>query len=182
MTREQVNNCLEALDYIERAEKLSQEILDKYPKKVDKELNFIAWSVISDWYSSYEPLAYHRQDDLFNVYRIISTTDFVEVSFSSEYFEHWHHQDPDIIYNNAFKAGYHGGSKSDQLDNNNIPQWREPIPFFTEWQKPAVQTFSPFYKMKELMEKKYKEIDNEQSQELKKVYRLLNRALGAIRR
>lgn len=163
---------IKGIEKLYKALDLLDEMDIKYPKKIENELNYIAWSVISDWYDSYEPHAYRRREDLFNAYKVIVTPTWFTVKFDSSFMEQWHHQQPEIIFHNAFELGYHGGSLGEGL-NSSIPHWREPHPFFTNWGKSAISTFSPYEEIIKKMDEKIKEIDKEYDQDMKKVLRLV---------
>lgn len=138
-----LKKCVKVLDKIEKME-------EEKPEKFREELDEMAKSVIAQWYASYDPNRYRYQDDgkrssyrgyrrqrsLYQGYRIYRDGVDLELMFDSDFiYEYVHNQDNEIVYNNTFVQGYHGGSKG--TDKNKIeaktPDWRAPYPSFTQW-------------------------------------------------
>lgn len=145
------------------------EIIEYYPKKAEYELKKCAYSVILDWYSSYPQKSYVRTFDLLHTFKIFKNTDgeLWHVEFGSEFMEHEHNQDNEIIYNNSFLEGYHGGSRSERLGVD-VPMWRTPILYYKHWYLEAPQSFSPYERVFEEMSKVSSDLDEEIQEKVEK--------------
>lgn len=123
-----------------------QNIKTKRLPKLEEELNDVALSIITRWYASYEPLIYRRQMSLKKAFKVFVNTQEQKMIFDYKYMDEAgfsHHQSNEIIYNNAFLSGYHGGSYGDGISSS-LLYWRTPVPQYTEWGHPAIHTFSPY--------------------------------------
>lgn len=89
-------------------------------------------NAVTTWYSAYVPMAYRRNYDLYSVIKpMMAGDDFmIEIDYSGL---GWHHQSNDFVGPLAFESGSHGG-----------PNWRTPIPYFTEVLGGAPVTTSPY--------------------------------------
>jgi len=102
----------------------------------------LAKKTIESFYKDYTPFekSYDRTGDLFNAYDI-GIRDGYELVFElgSEFMEHYHHQENDLVYWIAFVNGSHGG-----FPHNGSMYWRTPIPEFSAWYPtPAPLSTSP---------------------------------------
>ena len=178
---------------IVKIEKMAEDKPKKFIEKLDEE----ARSIISEWYAGYEPTYYGmmRQMRLRNAYRIEQDGAEVAISFDASYLRGLgFHQKEEIIYNNVFVLGYHGGSAGkDYIDDN--PHWRTPYPSrvnkskgikpYTRWsEREVVQTKpSPYDALKkkseELMDEYIKDFVDEFES---KVMRPLRRSYGGLTR
>lgn len=143
---------------------LEIELMEKYGKRAKRDLKMLFDMVIDDFYDDYPVKVYKRKEWLYKIYKITINGWGWIVDVSSDYLPS-HHQDNEIIYNNVFIEGYHGGSRG--TDKNGVsvstPTWRWPvknisgIPRFSRWYShPAPQSDSPDQKIEEEYEK-YKE-------------------------
>lgn len=84
---------------------------------------------VMGFYKDYDVLSYKRTKDLLNAYDI-GIRDGYELVFElgSEFMEHSHHQENDLVYWIAFVNGNHGG-----FPHKGSIYWRTPIPEFSEW-------------------------------------------------
>lgn len=124
-----LKKCVKVLDTIEEME-------EEKPEELREELDEMAKSVIAQWYASYDPHKYRRQRSLYQGYRIYRDGVDLEIMFDSDFiYEYVHNQDNELVYNNTFVQGYHGGSKGTDKNNvtANVPDWRAPYPSFTQW-------------------------------------------------
>lgn len=133
-----------------------------YPQHLKKELERIGRTVISEWYDSYSNRKlYDPYGSLYHAYKIEVDNSHYLVTFDNKKLDNIsHHQSNEIIYNNSFIEGYHGGSMGDGLSSN-IPHWRTPHPFYSSWGKPAIKSFSPYEKMYDLMEEEINSVKAE---------------------
>lgn len=147
------------------AKKQFEKMNEKYPKKYAEELYLVGDNVITEWYSTYDPIFYNRSGSLYNAFKIDIGKDNGNIEFDSSLMG-----GNDIIFENSFMNGYHGGAiKGPGHPNPGIPYWRTPIqPIerrFKEWGRPALRSFSPYYRMISKMNKKIKEINKEKQKE-----------------
>ena len=170
-----IRDIKSAINSVQRAKKKVEEINKKYPKKYKQELEFIGDYVITDWYSAYDPIYYDRLGRLYDAYKVELNGLNYEVIFDSSLIG-----GNDLIFENSFMSGYHGGSsKGKNHPAPGIPYWRTPHPFYSEWGRPALRSFSPYTRMVSEMNKLIKKIDkekqNEFNKEIAKVQRAINR-------
>ena len=147
---------------VDNAIDVISDVIKYYPKTAEYELKKCAYNVIADWYADYPQKSYSRKGDLFHAFKINTNTngELWEVEFGPEFMEADHHQDNDFIYENSFIEGYHGGSISERMGID-VPRWRTPISYYKHWYLEAPQSFSPYERAKEEMQKKSDELDNE---------------------
>lgn len=162
----------------------------KYPQKYYNTAYEVCDTVITKWYSSYSPIIYDRVGSLYDMFkvRINGTKLLVDIdgeglSGLSEY-----------LYNLTFVEGYHGGAKSGTSyyrspqgtklmafphPQPGVPYWKTPIPEFYRWGRPAVRSFSPYYKIRETLDKRLGLIDKERQKEydaiVEKIRKIINR-------
>lgn len=91
-------------DLIELGEKIKKDFEHTYKRKADK--------IIDAWYNSYNQYRhmYRPTGSLKQAYQIEFDGDKIYINMGAEYITVSHHQDNEIIYNNMFVEGYHGGS------------------------------------------------------------------------
>ena len=169
-------DILRAIKVAENAKRKLDDMNKKYPKRYKEELEEIGKSVISEWYATYDPIYYDRQMGLKHAWKVSLNGMDYRVDFGYELMDTNYHQNTEIVFNNAFMNGYHGGSF-----NNGIPYWRTPYPEFTAWGRPALRSFSPYTRMVSEMNRKIKEIDKEKQdefdKEIEKVQKAINRLM-----
>lgn len=136
-------------DLIELIPSVERKLRDKYNKIVERDLKYMARSAVDIFYEKY-PTEYDRYGDLYNAFKVTATDTEWSIEFSPEFMKHEHHQSNEIIYNNAFVLGYHGGSwgKSDYFGfrpPSGVPYYRGPggESGWVYWTRPAVRTTSP---------------------------------------
>ncbi len=175
LNQKYIQRTLNALDKLERVE---EEILKKTPQQLEKELNYIGESIITRWYDDYDRHIYEPYGSLYYAYQVKRNGTRITVTTSPDYISVGkHNQSDEIVYNNAFVRGYHGGSTGSGLDSL-IPHWRTPYPFYPEWGGPAKKSKSPLEMMQEEMQgevdKTLKEIDE-------KIANAMNRVITNLR-
>lgn len=153
-----IRDIEEVIRVVQDAKQKLEKMNVTYPKKYVSEIDEIAKSVISSWYATYDPIYYDRQMNLKHAYKvgIENETDWY-IEFGADLMGG---EDADIVYENSFIEGYHGGR-----DKDGTPYWRTPYPYFTEWGRPAVKSFSPYIKINSQINSKIKEIDTEKQKE-----------------
>ena len=135
-----------------------------------------AKSIISDFYASGNP----QQGSLYSAYKIDIVDEIdISVSYDVSYMNEFsHHQSNEIIYNNVFIAGYHGGSYGEGVEDN-TPWWRTPTPYYTHWYKHATKDFSPYQRISSMVDRKLKKYDKEWSDFLyNKILNPVKRSFG----
>lgn len=188
-----LNNYINALnDAITGLQNVEMELMEKYGKKAKRDLKMIFDMVIDDFYDAYPVRVYKRKEGLYKVYNIIIDGWNWIVDVQSDNLPS-HHQSNEIIFNNVFIEGYHGGSRG--TDRNGItasePTWRWPmkplnifgieIPRFSRWYStPAPQSDSPAEKIaeeyEEYKEKQYELILKEFDEKCMKYIEAVNKA------
>lgn len=172
-----IRTIKEVTNVMNNAKNKLKKMNEKYPEMYKNELEKIARSVMIRWYSSYHPYYYDRQMELWNhAWRITLNGTEYKVEFGYELMDSIYHQDVEIVFNNSFVNGYHGGSFHDR---GNIPYWRTPYPEFTSKGRPAIRSFSPYSKMMSEMKKKIKELDIKKQNEFNSI---INRVLRSVNR
>ena len=182
-----LNACARALNAMEKMRK-------EKPKKLIEDIDEMAKSVIAQWYASYSPTYYGnaRQRSLYHSYKLEQDGIDVEITFDSDYLSDYvHHQNNEIIFNNAFLAGYHGGSKS---GTSNIPRWRTPYPTarnvkdgilpYTRWsEREVARSKSPYEQIVKEAEKLMDEYEDEWINDLEaKVLNPIKKSLSGLKR
>lgn len=174
-----VKACVKALDTIEKMEK-------EKPIKLKEDLDEMAKSVIAKWYATYDPQKYNRTRSLYHSYKFFQDGIDIEMDFDSSYLSDFnHHQDNDIIYNNIFVGGYHGGSigTDSNGDTATVPRWRKPFREYTSWGKEAPKSFSPHDEIEKQAKKMMRDYDREWASDLRtKVLNPVQRSLGGLKR
>lgn len=162
-----------ALNAVKKARRKFEVMKKVYPERLEKELEFTGWSVVTDWYSTYDPWVYERKGDLLNAYKIKvnKKTGKYSVDFGPQYMKYNHHQSNAIVYNNAFVEGYHGGSRGEGASS---PYWRSPIPLYETWGQPAIRSFSPYEVMTDKMNDVISEIKSDVNKDIKEIERILD--------
>lgn len=90
--------------------------MNKYNNIVYDGLTKMAEDAVDKFYSYHSnTYDFNRMGDLYNAYKVVVNDDIWAMYLGDEYMKYDHHQSNEIIYNNAFVEGYHGGSwgKSD---------------------------------------------------------------------
>lgn len=161
---------------IDEAIDILKDIYENYPKKAEYELTNCAYSVILDWYAEFSPTSYTRKFDLLNAFKVFKHKDgeLWSVEFGPEFMQMGHHQDNEIIYNNSFIEGFHGGSRSD-IHEVDVPLWRTPVPYYRFWADEAPQSFSPYERVFDEMQKISISLDKEIVQKAEKA---INKAIS----
>lgn len=170
---------LRLLQTINNAMVVLQQAAKEKPVKLKKEIEDEAKSIISRFY-----LEGPHQGSLYSAYRVeIENIIDVSVDYDASYMSEFsHHQDNEIIYNNVFVMGYHGGSWGKGLEND-TPWWRTPTPYYTHWYKPASQSFSPYQEINRMVDKKISKYDKEWNDLLyKKVLNPIKRSVSGYLR
>lgn len=128
--------------------KLDTNINRKYKKEVKENLEYIGRTAIDEYYESYTPNLYRRMFDLYNSYKIHVTDEVWEILYDSSYMNGGHRVDKDdgeYIYNWMFKLGWHGGAVGGpNHPSPGTPWWK----LSGQWYKQAVQTDSPYERIK----------------------------------
>jgi len=177
-----IKNVKKAKIKIERMNKI-------YPKRYAEELYLIGDNVITQWYSSYNPIFYNREGRLYKAFKVRLHGTEYSVDFDSSFIGN------NIIFENSFMQGYHGGAykgtikikdefgkiiKTIPHPHPGIPYWLTPFPQFTEWGRPAKRSFSPYTRMVSEMNKKIKEIDDEKQAEFDTIMLKVEKAINRL--
>ena len=134
------------------------------PAKLEYDLNEEALSAIAEWYGKYDPHKYRRKGSLKQAFKIVRDGVDVEITYDAEFMnDYQHHQSNEIIFNNAFIEGYHGGSMGTDKygDIATTPSWRKPFLKYTHWGDEAVRSPSPQKKIEKKAEKLIKQYEEE---------------------
>lgn len=172
-------DIIAAIKAVQKAKTKLEKMNETYPRKYKEELEEVGKTVIAQWYATYEPVFYNRDRSLYHAFRVdLRGTDY-SVDFDSAYLEHGSLSS--LIFENSFMQGYHGGVSSGKgHPQPGMPYWRTPIPSFVDWGRPAIRSFSPYYRMVFEMNKKIKEIDKEKQEEFDKTINKVENALSKL--
>jgi len=176
-----------ALDTIYKAQEDIDRMNNKYPKMYKEALEDIAHHVIVQWYRSYSPIFYEREESLLHSYRIDLVGTELIVNFDKAYMDQYISREyNEYIYENSLKEGYHGGARSgitkfgEEHPHEGVPYWKRPFPTFKYWGRPALYTFSPYNRMEFLMKKKVSEIRSKQQDEYNKIIDKVKKAVDKL--
>lgn len=169
-------DILSAINNVKKAKVKIEEMNKRYPKKYKEELEMIGDDVITQWYSTYDPIFYNRSGDLYDAFRVNLDGVNYRVDFDSSLMD-----GNEYIFENSFMKGYHGGAISgDGHPNPGIPYWRTPHPWYYEWGRPAFRSFSPYNRMINLMNKKIRKLDKEKQDEFDKIIEKVNNSINKL--
>ena len=116
--------------------KIEKKVLDLVENKLTE---FYKISVL-EFYNSYTNPIYDRRGSLDNLFKTKRDGNILRYWFEpSEITSRTGYAGEDGLYTTVFKEGWHGGAMHD-----GVMRYRTPIPYYTYWGKPAVQTLSPF--------------------------------------
>ena len=169
-------DIIETIHVVENAKKKLDKMNKTYPKKYKDELEEIGRSVISEWYATYDPFYYDRQMGLKHAWRVNLRETEYSVDFGPELMDTNYHQATEIIFENSFMNGYHGGSFY-----HGVPYWRTPYPDFTDWGRPALRSFSPYTRMVSEMNAKIKQIDKQKQDEFDKIVAKVQKSINRLK-
>lgn len=165
-------DIITAINAVDKAIKKVEIMNRKYPQLYKEELERVGECVVTDWYSRYDPIIYNRYGGLYKAFSVRLKGLNYYVYFGASLMDDVYNQSTNWIYKNSFIEGYHGGSR-----HNGIPYWRTPHPEYTDWGRPAIRSFSPYYKMVNEMNKKIKEIDKLKQNEFDEVMKRVKRSI-----
>lgn len=170
-----------AINALKKAKKKIEKMNSKYPELYKTELDEVGKSIIARWYSTYDPIYYHRTRSLYHAYKIYLNGTKLVVDFDKAYMDEYiDRQYNEWIYVNSFENGYHGGGIPKEPGYGNFPYWRTPYPELTEWGRPALMSFSPFNRMWIEMKKTADKITKQKQDEYDKAVAPAIRALEKI--
>lgn len=166
-----INNLKKAKAQLEKMNKV-------YPKRYVEELYLIGDEVITQWYSSYDPFFYDRRGSLYEMFEVkLDGTNYI-VKFNNDNLGGFE----EYIYNLTFIEGYHGGARGgENHPKDGVPYWRTPYPFFSRWGRPALRSFSPYYRMVNRMKTKIKEIDTEKQKEYDQIIEKAMKSINKLK-
>lgn len=176
-----------AIHAIERAENKIVEINKKYPIKYKEELQYVADKEITRWYNKYPPIVYKRKESLYHAYKIQIIGTDINVDFNKSYMDEFIQREANkYIYPNSFIGGYHGGAIGGVTKYGQphpapgVPYWKTPIPEFAFWGRPALRSFSPYSRVRFVINQKIREIDKEKSDEWNKEIQNITRCINKL--
>lgn len=151
-----IDKVLKTYQYALKVAKTALKDNEKLKKEVERELQYIADSNVDEFYAYDTEYDIHRLGDLYNAYKVrVSNTEW-DIEYDSSFMNGGHRAGNDVIFENSFMQGYHGGAfKGPNHPDPGTPYLRTP-PHFDSWLRPAVQTDSP-YKNIEASKDKYLE-------------------------
>ena len=172
--------CIKAIKQVQKAERDIDNLDRTYIKKYENELNNIGESVITEWYSKYPDRKYNPTGSLYSAFRVVVKGLSFRVDFDSDLMNEFkHHQSNEIIFNNSFLAGYHGGSFGRNCPGGDFseewvdypmdrPYYRTGVGF-PFWGKKAKKSYSPYRLMVKLMNEKIEEIKEDKQKKVDSV-------------
>lgn len=174
-----INKTLKNLEkyekYLNQQEIQRKQLQAEYTKKLLEEIEFIMHHAVTQFYDSYSRHVYMPTGNLYNAYKVTdktkkgnNTNEYnISIELGAEFMKEKYERGAtaDYIYNLSFVKGFHGGAFSSTAPSSSVPYWREPVPFYTSWYKPAVHTTPPrsiiLKELKELKTKGKYEIYNQ---------------------
>ena len=130
-----------------------------------KDIDDYAETAVELFYAQYPPTGkhpYHRTGGLKSAYKLTQNGLNIGMDFDARYmiedgFDDYH-QDTEIVYNNVFVEGYHGGSYGEG-NTFSVPAWRTPYPCYNQWYQPAPKSFSLYNLIGDYTRKRIKSYD-----------------------
>ena len=175
-----IRDLKEARKELDRIIKDTKKELGQKPEVFRKELQTELDSVITKFYGGYRPKYYKRHkkgEGLYKAYKIEQDGFDFDVSYSPENLPDDYNQDREIIYNNVFANGFHGGSGGTDWMKikipKNKPRWRTPQPYYDEendidvggyyrwYKKTAKKSKSPLKQIEKIKEEKISAFNKE---------------------
>lgn len=176
----------------EKAIKGVENINKKYPEKYKDVAYLTCDSIITKWYDSYSPIFYepYRRGSLYKMFKVELDGRNLIVDIDGEGLDGLSR----YLYELTFMEGYHGGAKNGTIKIKNekgdvikeiphpspkVPYWKTPFPYYTNWGRPAIKTFSPYNRIMLELSKEMEKIDKEKQEEYDK---LVNKMRAIISR
>ena len=140
--------------------------------------------IVARFYASYEPKFYNRQRSLYTTFKVkpdYSQFD-VDVEFEPGFMEGSHRTTNEYIFENTFVEGFHGGSRyGDDHPDPGTPYWRKPVPYYSEWSRPASQSFSPYQESMKRLQQIHVQMEQKYANEFqRKVLAPITRAINKL--
>lgn len=117
-------------------EKINEELSKMVAEEIYKNAKKAYIEIINNWYASYSPLYYKRQESLKKAAKITLQGSTVVIDINSDPLT-GHHLGSDGLYTLTMKEGYHGGK-----------MYRGPLYVWSHPTREAEKTFSPVEAMK----------------------------------
>lgn len=138
---EQLMRRLEILEKRAKAGSLQEEVLQQLMPEIQNRFKQCVQEAVDTFYGAYDRKYYNPTESLKNIGEIIlKGKGQFSILYSSDALA-GHHQSAEIIFNNVFKYGFHGGS---QGKGHPGVLWRTPYGIYSRWGRPAPQSESPF--------------------------------------
>lgn len=119
---------------------------------VDERVHEIFNSVIQDFYSSYTPEHYDRNESLYEILQTEVADDSLSISFEPSKMTPFRsgYDGEDGLYDQVFRHGWHGGAASGEgHPSSGTPYWRTPVPYYNRWgHEAAIASTSPLDDMR----------------------------------
>lgn len=96
--------------------------------------------VVQDFYASYPPVFYDRNESLYNILQTKVTDESLRLWFEPEEMTPFRsgYTGEDGLYDQVFRRGWHGGAGSGEgHPPGGDPYWRTPVPYYSHWGKKA---------------------------------------------
>lgn len=147
--------------FLRKSEDGAQKLLDKvvniikdYDERYLLEGDLAIENVVEMFYDDYTPIAYDRQEDLYNAYEVSIEDGEWAYDFGAHLMQKEHHGPNEYIYDNSFVEGYHGGDRyGDDHPQPGVPWWKA-LPTLDYWSRPAEKfDGSPYFMAKTEIEK-----------------------------
>lgn len=140
----------------------------KYRKEGNKTINYIARSVIDEFYGKYDPYYYDRWGDLYNVFKVTVNSKVWKIDYSPSFMKYKHDVSNEYIYMLSFEYGYHGGAwKGKDHPEPGVPYYRT-FPTYKTWSRPAkFASFSPYTEIENRVNKYLDEVNIDMNNEFR---------------
>lgn len=108
-------------------------------------------SVVQDYYASYTPTFYDRNESLYNLLQTSVKGDSLRIWFDPGAITPFRsgYTGEDGLYDQVFRHGWHGGAGSGEgHPAPGRPYWRTPVPYYSHWGREAdIAAISPLEDM-----------------------------------
>lgn len=147
-------------DYIDRIKTRVQEVVEQVVREtaeeffvlVEDRIRTMFNSVVQDFYASYTPDYYDRNESLYNILQTSIKAESLKIWFDPEQMTPFRsgYSGEDGLYDQVFRHGWHGGAGSGEgHPDPGKPYWRAPVPYYNRWgHEASMSSVSPLEDMK----------------------------------
>ena len=120
-----------------------KEIIDAVIPRIEQGIKDCVGRALDSFYGSYGAIYYTSKtrgfENVGELVRVDNTR--ILIRYLPTDADGGYHQSTDLVFQNVFMKGYHGGSKG---EGSSGIQWRTPYPYYKHWGRSAAQSTSIF--------------------------------------